>query len=159
MFQERFKSENVESDAYFITVLRYIHQNPLTAGVVKNVLDSQWTSFPEYLHSVKITDIDRELNLFYPDRRTAIVMFVNYMQEHNDDQWLDIIERNTLMIRLENIFVQWALLVTVCWQQMDRKNRDAVLAKLKRLNGVSFRQISRIAGILKSVINRVKIGE
>lgn len=44
-------------------------------------------------------------------------------------------------------------------QQIDRKNRDAVLAKLKKLNGVSIRQISRIAGISKSVIDRVKIEE
>src|SRR5699024_6218007 len=28
LFQERFKSENVETANYFITVLRYIHQNP-----------------------------------------------------------------------------------------------------------------------------------
>jgi len=35
LFQERFKSEAVENDAYFLTVLRYIHQNPVKAGLVK----------------------------------------------------------------------------------------------------------------------------
>ncbi|MFC4024421.1 transposase [Oceanobacillus longus] len=29
LFQERFKSENVETITYFLTVLRYIHQNPV----------------------------------------------------------------------------------------------------------------------------------
>jgi putative transposase len=33
LFQERFKSERVESEVYFLTVLRYIHQNPLKAGL------------------------------------------------------------------------------------------------------------------------------
>ena len=32
LFQDRFKSEPVENDAYFMTVIRYIHQNPLKAG-------------------------------------------------------------------------------------------------------------------------------
>ena len=32
LFQDRFKSEPVENDAYFLTVLRYIHQNPVKAG-------------------------------------------------------------------------------------------------------------------------------
>ena len=33
LFQDRFKSEPVEDEAYFLTVLRYIFQNPLKAGV------------------------------------------------------------------------------------------------------------------------------
>jgi len=33
LFQDRYKSEAVEDDAYFLTVLRYIHQNPLKAGL------------------------------------------------------------------------------------------------------------------------------
>ncbi|WP_442596711.1 transposase [Neobacillus sp. D3-1R] len=32
LFQERFKSENVENTSYFLTVLRYIHQNPVRQG-------------------------------------------------------------------------------------------------------------------------------
>lgn len=32
LFQDRFKSEPVEDDAYFLTVIRYIHQNPETRG-------------------------------------------------------------------------------------------------------------------------------
>lgn len=35
LFQDRFKSEVVENDSYFLTVLRYIHQNPLKAEVSK----------------------------------------------------------------------------------------------------------------------------
>ncbi len=31
LFQERFKSEAVENYEYFLTVLRYIHQNPMKA--------------------------------------------------------------------------------------------------------------------------------
>ena len=37
LFQKRFKSEVVESDAYLITVLRYIHQNPVQAGIVNSI--------------------------------------------------------------------------------------------------------------------------
>ncbi|TLS38639.1 transposase [Pseudalkalibacillus caeni] len=41
-------------------------------------------------------------------------------------------------------------------QRMDREERDKVLARLKELNGVSIRQISRITGISKSVIHRTE---
>lgn len=39
VFQDRFRSEPVNDNAYFFTLLRYIHQNPLKAGLVENVSD------------------------------------------------------------------------------------------------------------------------
>ena len=36
LFQDRFKSEAVEDEPYFLTVLRYIHYNPVKAGLVDN---------------------------------------------------------------------------------------------------------------------------
>ncbi len=40
LYQERFKSECVEDNNYFINVLRYIHQNPVKAGIVSASRDS-----------------------------------------------------------------------------------------------------------------------
>ena len=37
LFQDRFKSEPVEDDEYFLCALRYIHLNPVEAGI-SNVL-------------------------------------------------------------------------------------------------------------------------
>jgi lambda repressor-like predicted transcriptional regulator len=40
-------------------------------------------------------------------------------------------------------------------QQLDKKNRNDILRKLKRQEGVSIRQLSRITGVSKSVIQRL----
>ena len=37
LVQDRYKSEAFEADAYFLTVLRYIHQNPLKAGLTDHI--------------------------------------------------------------------------------------------------------------------------
>ena len=39
LFKERFKSEPVNDMAYFTVLLRYIHQNPVKAGIVERVKD------------------------------------------------------------------------------------------------------------------------
>ena len=39
LFKERFKSEPVNDMEYFTTLLRYIHQNPVKAGIVTEVKD------------------------------------------------------------------------------------------------------------------------
>ena len=45
LFQDRFKSEPVENDAYFMTVIRYIHQNPLKAGLCKDISAYKYSSY------------------------------------------------------------------------------------------------------------------
>ena len=35
-----YRSEPIETDEYFLTVLRYIHQNPIKAKLVDNIADN-----------------------------------------------------------------------------------------------------------------------
>lgn len=49
LFRERFKSEPVNDIAYFVTLLRYIHQNPVKAGMVAEVKDYEFSSWDEYI--------------------------------------------------------------------------------------------------------------
>ncbi|MDR3294971.1 MAG: transposase [Clostridiales Family XIII bacterium] len=44
LFQDRFKSEPVADDAYFLAVLRYIYQNPVKAGLCEKTKDYEWSS-------------------------------------------------------------------------------------------------------------------
>lgn len=44
LYQGRYKSFPVQSDEYFLTVCRYVEQNPLRAGLVTNPLDWRWGS-------------------------------------------------------------------------------------------------------------------
>lgn len=156
LFQERFKSENVDTVEYFLTVVRYIHQNPLKAGLVKDVFESNWTSINEYIHKGNFVDIEYGLSLFSQDRELAVKNFKKYMQQSNHDQCLEDRRR----IRLADSDVMRYLhhmgVANISeMQQMERDKRDAVLLKLKQLNGVSLRQLSRITGISKSVIHRI----
>ena len=45
VFQGRFKSYLIEADEYLTTVSRYIHLNPIRAGVVEKPLDYSWSSY------------------------------------------------------------------------------------------------------------------
>ena len=73
LFQDRFKSEPIENDSYFLTVLRYIHQNPLKAGLVKNIDDYQWSSIREYTHISELVDSNFALKTFNADREKAVI--------------------------------------------------------------------------------------
>jgi putative transposase len=44
LYQGRFKSFPVQSGSHYLTVLRYVEQNPLRAGMVKSSVDWPWSS-------------------------------------------------------------------------------------------------------------------
>lgn len=51
LFQGAFKAILVDSDSYLLWLTAYIHQNPTTAGLVKNPEDYQWSSYLDYIES------------------------------------------------------------------------------------------------------------
>lgn len=67
LFQDRFKSEPIEDDAYFLAALRYIYQNPVKAGICKK--PEEFSSFLEKSSEMIFldADIDGRLN----DREAA----------------------------------------------------------------------------------------
>ncbi|MGB9715806.1 MAG: transposase [Thermodesulfovibrionales bacterium] len=50
IFQGRYKAMLVEKDAYLLELSRYIHLNPLRAGVVRRPEEYRWSSLPVYLN-------------------------------------------------------------------------------------------------------------
>ncbi|KUP04420.1 transposase [Bacillus coahuilensis p1.1.43] len=153
LFQERFKSEVVEDPRYFLTVLRYIHQNPLKAGLSTSVWESKWTSIREYIQEVNIVDINRGLGMFSEDRAVAMDQFKIFMQEDNEDQCLEYIVK-----RSDSEVIEYLKILGVTsseLQQMNQKERNSILLKLRELEGVTIRQLSRVTGISKSVIDRI----
>jgi REP element-mobilizing transposase RayT len=53
LFQGRFKSFVIEDDHYFTAMCLYIHRNPIRAGIVENLLEYPWSSYPAYVNARK----------------------------------------------------------------------------------------------------------
>jgi putative transposase len=71
LFQGRYRGILVEKDAYLIPLSRYIHLNPVRAGVVKKPEEYRWTSYAGYLeqrNQQKWVEYSWILNRFGRDR-------------------------------------------------------------------------------------------
>lgn len=86
LFQNRYKSIVCDEDTYFQELVRYIHLNPLRAGIVKNM--SSLDTYPWCGHSTimrkKKNDwhkIDYVLSWFGEKRSIAIKNYRKYMAE------------------------------------------------------------------------------
>lgn len=155
LFQERFKSEVVETQAYFLTVLRYIHQNPIKAGMTKN-LQYKWSSYQDYLHDPIYTDIDFVLQFFSIERTEALKSFQNYMNKINNDTCMDFYdERNVTDEEIIEQIQKLGIKNISELQKLKKDQRDEIIRLIKKIEGVRIRQLSRITGLSKSVIGRI----
>jgi hypothetical protein len=48
LFRGRYKAILVEEDSYQLQLSRYIHRNPIEAGLVDRLEDYPWSSYPYY---------------------------------------------------------------------------------------------------------------
>jgi len=49
LFQGRYKASEIKSDDYYTTIIMYIHQNPVVAGLAINMEDYKYSSYKAYL--------------------------------------------------------------------------------------------------------------
>ncbi len=154
LFQDRFKSEVVEDDAYFLTVLRYIHQNPLKAGLTDDIPSYKWSSYQEYTSKKKIVNVDFVLSLFDQERDKAIAKFKRFNNAPNKEQCLDLPEKRTTLSdkEIRNLVLKKYHLHLALFHNVASQMQAEVLKYLKGLDGSSLRQLSRLTG---STVNKI----
>ncbi len=150
LFQDRFKSEPVEDDDYFLTVLRYIHQNPVKSEICRKAKDYKYSSYNEYLTKPSLTDTDFCYGIIDKER------FIVFHDELNDDSCLDV-ENNNFRLTDEEakrIIQKISKCKTITdFQNLDKEKRDKYL-RLCREKGLSIRQISRLTGISFNIVRK-----
>ncbi|WP_261131500.1 REP-associated tyrosine transposase [Bacillus sp. Marseille-Q3570] len=158
LFQDRFKSENVETDRYFLTVVRYIHQNPVKAGMVKHVADWKWSSCPGYygkkVYPRGLLKKDFVLSKISSDRTTAIERFKEFNERMQDDQCLEDHVISRLTDEEARVLVRELLGSIEIGQvkSLPRVQSNEILRKVKRIEGISQRQAARILGVSPNLV-------
>jgi len=90
VFQDRYKSENIEDDSYLLSAIRYIHQNPLKAGL-SSIDGYSWSSYGEYISGkAKVTDIFEILQMISQDNSAAIKAFEVFNHETTNYSLIDV---------------------------------------------------------------------
>jgi len=155
LFQDRYKSETVEDDQYFLTVLRYIHQNPVKAGLIKEAADYTWSSYREFLGTPKLVETDFVLGFFDSDKGKAIEKFKVFHTAEGRESCLEIDEKKKWKDSEAIELIKHVCQIAHC-KEAQNLNKEKQCEYLKRLSaeGLSARQIGRITGIGRWVIHK-----
>lgn len=146
LIASRYKSVPVEVDEYFIPLQRYIHQNPLKAGLVDKLEAYPFSSYREYLFGGKLTDTAFALELIGRDEWIGM----HQVQTDDDFEVSGKLSINDREIRRRIMYYtngrepheigSWT-----------KAERNSMLRQLKEA-GLSIRQIERATGISRGVV-------
>ncbi len=154
LFQDRFRSEPIETDSYFLTAIRYIHQNPVKVGITSNIKEYKWSSYIEYTAKRKLIDKDYVLKMFDEDYTVAIQAFIKFNNESNDDECLEIEEKKKKISddELREIIKKQFEIEAWVIQNEPKEEMKVILRRVLEIDGVSTRQLSRVTGISVNII-------
>lgn len=161
LFQDRFKSEKVDTDAYLLTVVRYIHQNPVKAGIVQKSYLWKWSSclgyYGENYYPDTLLDEEFILNMFYKQKLKAIELFKEFNEQDNADKCLeDIMPKNITDDELKDKIKEIIPNINIISiKTLEKTERNEVLKKIKKIEGITQRQLARVIGISQGLISRV----
>ena len=94
LYQGRYKSIMVQSGIYLLRLLRYVHLNPVRAGIVRHPEEFAWSSHLAYLGSKEYVWLNRSLVLDAFGEEKGVENLLRYTQM--DD---NVIRDETLEIR------------------------------------------------------------
>jgi len=155
LFQDRFKSEPISDDKYFMAALRYIHRNPLQANLCKTPDEYKWSSYRDYTGVRGVYGItDTELAL----QIAGLDGLKKYTNMSNTDIILD---NDVKRVRLTDTEAK-TIMIQVCncgtvesFQSLNTEKRNEYIKKLS-CQGISIRQLNRLTGISKGIIEKIR---
>ena len=111
LFKGRYKSILVESDSYLLELLRYIHRNPLEAGLTDRLDSYNWSSHKGYLSFARKWDWlhkDYVLRLFSENTTESRKRYRGYVLKQSPEQINQILgRRNWPSVLGSDGFVDW----------------------------------------------------
>lgn len=150
LFQDRYKSEPIEDESYLLTVFRYILMNPVKAGLCGKAEEYPYSSAGEYLKGINgITDTSY-IKGMYNEKNLK-----KYIYQKNEDQCMEMDETSRKRVTDEEarqlISKELGGVIPAIGKAKERKGLNSSINRLIRA-GISIRQLSRLTGISKKVI-------
>ena len=157
LFQDRFRSEPVDDIGYFVTLLRYIHQNPLKARIIENINDYLWSSWKEYSSENCPASFCSTRAVFARIGQKDLLELINTPLE-DDGQILDIDTDGNKSVSDSDVkaFLQMSQGIAnpLMVQSLEKTRRSEVL-RYALSYGAGVRQLSRLTGVSFGVVQKL----
>ena len=160
LFQDRYRSKNIENQRYFLDVCRYVHRNPENAGICKTE-DYKWSSYKEYINKEKIIDKNILLHYFNNDINEFIkyTSKIDEIQNLNEFTEYEMIEKLTdeqlTYIIMKKFKIEDVKDIPIFFKNRNKEELDRNIEELKHIKGTNKTQLARVTRMGRKHIGNV----
>jgi len=162
VFESRYKAVPIESERYLLSVVRYIHRNPVRAKICASPAEYKWSSDGAYRgRENDFINTELLLDMLGSDYRVALREYAAFMENDDDKDWenmtfigdesfaMQVEPRQAMQPRkrLDEILMETGLDMEA-FKQVKNGSRKRALAKFKAAyvakaleHGYTFREI------------------
>ena len=157
LFQGRYKAILCDRDTYLLSLIKYIHLNPIRAKMVNELDDYKWSSHNYYVSKEKkngIVDTDRVLRMFSEDKAASRRLYNGFMGDGIDVKKEDVYGTVDQRVLGSEEFLDDVMEKYDGEFKNEKREREYTLADIAKgvenIKGVTLRQIqgqSKVAQI------------
>ena len=164
VFQERFKSENIEDESYLLAAIRYVHQNPIKPGI--GTIDGyKWSSYKDYIGmGTRLTDTAQILGIISNFNDKALIEFVRFNHEFIEGPFLDIgeekeIDQLNMTESVNKYLAEKEMGINDLRSRANKSKREDLIKFLLEKSNFSLRAIAATLGLNREMVRKAKVSK
>ncbi|MDD2482435.1 MAG: transposase [Lutispora sp.] len=148
VFQSRYKAILIQDERYLISLIRYLHRNPIRAKMCEKVENYEWSSDVFYRKNIAgFIEINIILEMLSQDRAQAIKLYREYMELEEDEEVKKYEENKIIGDE------PYQIMMSTRKHEIERMRLDEILAS----TGVSMEEFTLIkSGSRKRSLTKYK---
>jgi REP element-mobilizing transposase RayT len=160
VFQDRYKSEVINTGKYLLSALRYIHNNPVKAKIVSRAKDYKWSSYKAYINGDNDLINPKEQEMIIDMVGGSIKLFEQFHLEEDMHEFIEIREdlereREERARRIIDSYCRKYNVDNIDKFHDNRNLLEEIIIELIQLSKLSHRRIAEITGINRGIVHNI----
>ena len=158
LFQERYYSVAIENDSSFLSVLAYIHNNPVKANIVRYPSEYRWSSYNAY-YGAKDSVVNVSFAYSICGSKESLIRYFSHENEVADDELFVNDHRETAHFLTDekalSIFRSYTNLSSTSDVIHLKKTKRNDYIRGLREKGLTINQVARLMDVSATTVKRL----
>ncbi|MDY0234955.1 MAG: transposase [Gudongella sp.] len=161
VFQDRYRSENIYNDNHLLNAVSYIHNNPVKAGISKEIQDYEWSSYLGYFTKTNLNISDKIKDMVI-ELAGGVGGLREFHEKENITVFIDTEEevkiiKDEIFNRTISGFCQKEGIRDASQIKRDPEKIDNLIKILLGQDAFTYREIAEVLEVNKNYVYKVSI--
>jgi len=158
VFQDRYKSEAIENEKRLLAAVRYVHRNPVKAGI-SDLHSYKWSSYKRYL-DLRLTctpGIKEILQISSNNPHQAIKAFIDFHEDIMEENFIDVkdLSPEEAKIMAASYLKMNGISMSKLKNRENRSLLEDLVRKLAKQSDLSLREIATMLKQNRETVRRI----